>query len=293
MSNKSDGTLILDVRPEATFETCHRRGAVNIPLESLANRIHELPPRDRRLTVFDTCRTRASWARSRLRARGRSKIDVVHGESWLAAGPTAFGPSHDRLWEPHGLLIEGIEVARRLWGTVEGRTALDIACGSGRDAAYLALAGFSVTGWDVLPDALERCRETARRCGTSVRTECRDVEREAASQTVSDPVIEASRYDLICCFNFLHRPLLPWIARGVRPGGLVVYETFVHPQREMFGKPRRDAHLLTPGELRGYFEGWDVLAYREDLAGPRRHVASLIARKRPIMRARMSNKGTQ
>jgi len=93
--------------------------------------------------------------------------------------------------------------------------------------------------------------------------------------------LRASQYDLICCFNFLHRPLLPWILGGVRPGGLVVYETFVHPQREMFGKPRRDAHLLKSGELRGYFAGWDVLKYREGLTGPKRHVASVIARRRP------------
>jgi len=157
LSRESHDKLILDVRPEAEFETCHRLGTVNIPLESLAFRIHELPPREKGLTIFDTCRTRASWARSRLRARGRSKIDVVHGEAWLAAGPTACGPSHDRLWEPHGLLIEAVEAACQHWGAVQGRAALDIACGSGRDAAYLALSGFSVTGWDVLPDALERC----------------------------------------------------------------------------------------------------------------------------------------
>lgn len=271
MSSKRDDALILDVRHEGAFETCHRCGAVNIPLESLVARIHELPPRERRLTVFDTCRTRAFWARSRLRARGRSEINVVHGEAWLTTGPMACGPSIDRLWEPHGLLVEGVEAARRIWGKVEGRSALDIACGSGRDAVYLALAGFSVIGWDVLPDALDRCQETARRCGASVRTECRDVER--------NPMIDRLRYDLICCFNFLHRPLLPAILGGVRDGGLVVYETFVHPQREMFGRPRKEAHLLQPGELHGYFKRWDVLAHREGLAGPRRHVASLIARK--------------
>ena len=271
LSNKSDDARILDVRREDAFEACHRSGAVNIPLESLVTRIHELPPRGRRLTIFDTCRTRAAWACSRLRARGRSEIDIVHGEAWLATGPTARGPSTDRLWEPHGLLVEGVEAGRRLWGTVEGRLSLDVACGCGRDAAYLALAGFSVVGWDVLPDALARCRETTLRCDASVRTECRDVE--------IDPTIDPSGYDLICCFNFLHRPLLPAILGGVRDGGLVVYETFVHPQREMFGKPRREAHLLNPGELRGHFEGWHVLTYREHLAGPRRHVASLIARK--------------
>ena len=53
-----------------------------------------------------------------------------------------------------------------------------------------------------------------------------------------------SRHDLIRCFGFLHRPLLPSRVGGVRDGGLVVYETFVHPQREMFRKPRKDAHLV-------------------------------------------------
>lgn len=259
----------MDVRPEAAFEVLHRRGAVNIPLETLAGRIHELPPRDRALLVYDMHPTRARWAASRLRARRRWRIDIAWGADWLKGGLLASGPSRDRLWEPHGLLVEGLDWARRRWGSLEGRTALDIACGTGRDAVFMGLSGMAVEAWDVLPDAVRLCTGLAERNGVSIRASCRDVEKDAA--------IEPHRYDLITCFNFLHRPLMPVIASAVRPGGLVIYETFVTPQRDLFGRPRRDAHLLRPGELAAYFDGWRVLESREALAGPRRYVASLIA----------------
>lgn len=262
---------ILDVRSESAYLSRHRVGAVNIPLEGLTGRIHELPPREAPLTVYDLDRTRARRAASELLARGRHRVEIVSGPCWLAAGPTASGPSRDYLWQPHSLLVDAVDAARRLWGGIVNKTAVDIASGTGRDAVFLALAGFDVEAWDALPDALERCRATARRCRAAVRTHCRDVEAKIT--------IPADRFDLICCFNFLHRPLIPEMAAGLRPGGLLVYETFVDPQRELFGKPRRAQRVLRPGELQTFFTGWEILVSREGLARPRRMVASLIARK--------------
>ncbi len=264
-------TPLLDVRPESAFAILHRAGAVNIPLEELAGRIHELPPRGAALRVYDRCPVRARWARSRLRARGRGTPTVVSGEAWLRSGRTARGPSRNRLWQPHDLLKRAIAETRRVWSSVDRRPALDLACGAGRDAVFLALAGFETAAWDVLPDALERCRDLARRCGVAVTTECRDV--------VAEPRLPEGRFDLVCVFNFLHRPLMSAIAAAVRPGGFVVYETFVHPQRERFGKPRREAFLLQPGELPTWFEGWGTVWSHEGPAGPRRIAASLIAQR--------------
>jgi tellurite methyltransferase len=269
----SETAIILDVRPAADFERGHRRGAVNIPLEELRSRMHELPPRDAPLFIYDADRTRARWARSRLRARQRNVAEVIHGLEWLEAGPVESGASRGRLWRSQAVLVEAVGLARRVWPTVQGCKALDVACGSGRDAVFLAMEGFAVEAWDILPDALERCRDLARRCGVTVAAVCRDVE--------ADPAIPAESYDLICCFNFLHRPLMKAIADGVRPGGLVVYETFVQPQRELYGKPAREAHILRPGELPSWFQGWDVLSWREGLARPRRMTAALVAR-RPV-----------
>ena len=271
MANEPGIERILDVRPESAFLERHRVGAVNIPLESLSRRIHELPPPNAPLTVYDENRTRALWAKSRLRARGRTNVVAADGKSWVDAGKTTSGPSQDRLWQPHALLNEAVNVARQCWGRVDRKVALDIACGTGRDAAFLAMSGFTVEAWDVLPDALERCEEIAKRHGVSVRARCRDVEQ--------DTTIEPEQYDLVCCFNFLHRPLMPHLAGAVRRGGLVVYETFTDAQKSLFGKPKRDAFLLKPGELTDYFADWEILVYREGLTGPRRHAASLIARR--------------
>ncbi len=223
------------------------------------------------LTIYDADRRRARWAASRLRARGRRIARVVHGEDWLRAGPTATGPTRHRLWQPHGLLVEAVELARQSPTPTGRRRALDIACGNGRDAVFLAMSGLVAEAWDVLPDAIDLCQGLARRHGVSVAARCRDVE--------ADPTIEREHYDLVSCFNFLHRPLMGQIAAAVRPGGLVVYDTFVEPQRALYGRPRRDTHLLKSGELPTWFDGWEVLVWREGLNGPGRFSASLIARK--------------
>ncbi len=269
------GPPVLDVRPQAAFTALHRRGAANIPLDQLARRIHELPPRDTPVIVFDDVAIRARWAASRLRARRRPVADVAHGRDWLLAGPTESGPCAVRLWQPHALLVEAVRWAERLWGGTAGRRAADLACGTGRDPVWLALHGLDVEAWDILPDALERCRELADRNGARVRTTMRDLEAVGA--------IESGSFDLVSCFNFLHRPLMKDIAERVRPGGLAVYETFVDPQRELFGKPSRDAHILRRGELPSFFIGWEILISREGLAGERRMAASLVARK-PLTR---------
>jgi SAM-dependent methyltransferase len=234
--------------------------------------MHELPRRDSSLVIFDVDPARAKAAAERITAGDRRISEVVFGETWLQQGPTRSGPSSVRLWSPHSIVSEAVEHARRSWGDVTGRRALDIACGTGRDAIYLGLCGFDVEGWDILPDALERCDDLARRNGVTVRTRCRDVEEEGV-------IIEPQGYDLIACVNFLHRSLMSQIVAGVRRGGLVVYETFVEPQRERFGKPGREIHVLKPGELPQWFTGWELLACREGLSGPRRFAAGLIARR--------------
>ena len=263
---------ILDVRDGASFERLHRTGAVNIPLEELGRRMHELPSRNVPLFIFDALEERMNAAVEQLRAAERSVAQVAFGDAWLHGGPTQTGPSTCRLWSPHEIVCEASDHAKRLWGDVTGRSVLDIACGTGRDAVYLALQGFDVEAWDILPDALERCDELARRNGVTVRTAYRDVEAQGQ-------IIAPDAYDLIGCVNFLHRPLMPQIAEGVRSGGLIVYETFVEPQRERFGKPSREAHVLKPGELPNWFKGWEILACREGPSGPRRIAAGLIGQK--------------
>lgn len=269
-------TAILDVRRVVDFERAHHPSAANIPLEELDGRAHELPPRGVSILVYDDDPVRAAAARDALAAAGRGPVSVsTQGRRdgpWPGAEAWTSGPSAVRLWRPHPLLSEALTLtAPRSAGPTPPR-ALDAACGSGREAVTLALAGFVVDAWDILPDALERCDDLARRNRVRVFAQCRDLERRAGP--------EADAYDLVCVFNYLHRPLLPALFASVRCGGLLVYETFLVAQRDRYGKPRGEAHLLRPGELREAVpDGWKTIVYREGESTPGRITAALIAQR--------------
>ncbi len=261
---------ILDVRPSAQFEAGHRAGAVNIPLEELKLRIHELPPSGADLTLFDDDAARLREARAILQP-DRWKIVSVDDPTRLAHGPIETGPSAARLWQPHTFLVDVLPIIEREWCGLAGRRALDLACGSGRDAVFLAMQGMSVEAVDILPDAVQRAADLARRNGVPLRVRSADLE--------TGPALNAACCDLAVVFNFLHRPLIEQIREAVTPGGFVVYETFLQASRELYGKPSRDAHLLNPGELAAAFTGWRILVSREGPSGPRRIASGIVAQK--------------
>src|SRR5262249_26485501 len=123
---------------------------------------------------------------------------------------------------------------------------LDVACGTGRDAVFLAMEGFDVDAWDVDAEALARARALAERHGVTLRTAVVDLE------SSPPPAIPESAFALVACFRYLHRPLFPLLARAPQPGGALVYETYRQGQQR-FGRPRRPRFLLETGELREAF----------------------------------------
>ncbi len=64
-------------------------------------------------------------------------------------------------------------------------------------------------------------------------------------------------------FRFLYRPLAQQIEKTLRPGGLLLYETFTHRQREFARGPSNPAFLLAEGELPTLFPGLEVLDHWE------------------------------
>lgn len=289
-SDMSEAPALLDVRAEPEFQSGHTPGAANVPVENLGARLHELPPRGVTLMVEDVDAGRADAAAVFLRERGFE----VAPRAIDPAGARETGPARVRLWRPSPFLERALA---RLDATLlahltalRGRRdvgcdtsvasggaepaaprALDLACGSGRDAVFLALAGFAVEAIDVLPDALARARDLARRSGVEIETIERDVER--------DPALPAARYDLVAVFHFLSRPLLPTIRNAVKPCGYVVYETFHARTRETGRKPRNPAHLLETGELARAFAGFEVLVAEDAVPFDGRYVSRLLARK--------------
>jgi SAM-dependent methyltransferase len=152
-----------------------------------------------------------------------------------------------------------------------GGDALDLACGSGRHAIWLAEQGFRTTALDRDAAAIGAVDEEARRRGLSIRTRIADLE-------AGRPSLEPGSFDLIVVVHYLHRPLFPEIVGALRPGGVLVYETFTRAQAAR-GKPTNPAFLLEPGELVALVHPLEILARREgDFDG--RSVASVVAIRR-------------
>ena len=93
--------------------------------------------------------------------------------------------------------------------------------------------------------------------------------------------IEKSAYDVVICFNYLQRSLIPRIKDGLRPGGVVVYETFIIEQAQ-FGRPTNPDYLLKHNELLDMFRDFRCLRYREGIMENRRAVASIVAEKEQV-----------
>jgi len=265
-----DGPPLVDVRAEADFLLAHAPRAAGIPLEELAGRTHELPPREARVCVTDADPRRAEEAAAFLRLRGHA-VTVV---GWDAAAATESGPSHLCLWRPNPFLVEAVE---RIGGERAGgaranpRRALDLACGCGRDAVWLALQGYQVDAIDVLPDALRRTEDLARRSGVRVHTAPQDLERQ--------PNLGRGCYYLVTVFRFLHRDLIPAIREAVAPGGYVAYQTFHERNRETGRRPLSPEHLLQTGELARAFGGFEVLIARDAVEREGRFFSAILARR--------------
>ncbi len=148
---------------------------------------------------------------------------------------------------------------------------LDIAMGNGRNSVFLAENGFDVEGVDVDSKRISKALELAETKGVELRGRVADLETPGYS-------ITRETYDVIICFYYLQRSLTGRIIDGLKPGGMLVYETFIIDQAE-FGRPKNRDHLLAHNELLGMFSSLRCLRYREGLFGRRRAIASILAQK--------------
>ncbi|WP_305783240.1 class I SAM-dependent methyltransferase [Symbioplanes lichenis] len=136
---------------------------------------------------------------------------------------------------------------KALVGQVAGLTpgtALDLGCGEGADAVWLARQGWTVTGADISPIALDRAARHAEEAGVKV-----DLQRHDLSRTFPE-----GQFDLVSA-QFLHdygdfprTAILRRAAGAVAPGGVLLIESHQshgpHPQPE-----HGEVRFLSPGEL--------------------------------------------
>lgn len=122
-----------------------------------------------------------------------------------------------------------------------GATLLDVACGYGRHAKLFAARGVRVTAVDRDAHALASLAGIG-----NIVTECRDLEGEDRSPDAWPYAAESFDAVLVC--NYLWRPTLARLIASIRPGGVLLYETFL-AGHERFGKPSRAEFLLREREL--------------------------------------------
>ena len=159
-----------------------------------------------------------------------------------------------------------LDVVVRAAGALEPGRALDLACGTGRHALYLAQRGWRVTALDASAVAIGILRERAQALGVEVDARVADLE-------APEFEIEPAAYDLICDCCYLQRDLFPKMRSGVRAGGVIVAAIPMVDDAPGL-KPMSPAFLVESGELRKYLDGGRVL---HEWEGRRREGARRIA----------------
>lgn len=148
-------------------------------------------------------------------------------------------------------------------------TALDLACGTGRNTHFLEAKGFLVDAVDLSDYALSQIRDTQNII--KIETD------------LDDYNLKESTYDLVLNCNYLNRRLMHQMMASLKEGGLVIFETFIvaHDKPEQ-GSMNPD-YLLEKNELLHAFGDLEIIYYEEkegvNLRGEKNKTASLVAKK--------------
>ncbi len=132
--------------------------------------------------------------------------------------------------------------------------ALDLACGLGANAIFLAEKGLKVTALDISSTAIEKLRAFAGR---------RELAIEARQEALTPASLQASAFDVIVISRFLDRSLKDAILAALKPGGLLFYQTFTRLKVHA-GGPNNPAYLVDTGELLRLFSALRTVYYRDN-----------------------------
>ena len=143
-----------------------------------------------------------------------------------------------------------------------GGSVLDLACGGGRHARLFLDRGHPVT-------ALDRDVAQARLAEGAELI-------QADLEDGSPWPLAGRTFDAVVVTNYLWRPLFPALLAALKPGGVLLYETFALGN-EKFGRPANPDHLLRRGELLDVTRGLTIIAYEDGIEGRAKVVQRLAA----------------
>jgi len=151
--------------------------------------------------------------------------------------------------------------------TSRDNRALDLACGTGRHTRALLAAGYRVVAADISHVALSTLRNSLPNVANPVLVQI-DVEEWPFAR---------ESFDLVIQIDFLDRDSLASIRSTVKPGGLLLIDTFAGEPLPGRPGPQRPAWRLVHGELESCFSDWDIVRIADD---PARDRAAILARRR-------------
>jgi SAM-dependent methyltransferase len=267
---------IIDCRNYDQFFASHHRDACHIPADELFQRMHELPEKGREILLIIDGETeqpaKAFFSEKAYPISQTQRWTTSYEQELAEQGLLAKGRSSMRYWRPSNLVQQFC--SEQLQQLADNAQALDIAAGAGRDSVYLALHGINVTALDVNPDAIARTKRLAEVNQVSVATKCIDLESNNA------PLAQFSdnSFDFIVVCRYLHRPLFCDIKRLIKPGGFLLYHTFMQGS-EKFGSPRNPNYLLKDNELAEVFNNFNIIKNEIEYLQDGRPTSFFIAQK--------------
>ena len=260
--------VCIDLRP-ASHAT--QPGACSVPLATLERRLFELPPPGEwPLELVGTSEQLAA-ARELLYPKGWRAREIEIGAD-ASADAAAAAPAAVSPYRPNSFLAAALDALPELDHAALPGLAVDLGCGSGRDAVHLAhvlsqrAPRWSVVGVDNHAAALDRGRLLAERVlpgakgddggsdGSLPTTRCDFVAadlRKRGLETLLDSRPDAPLRLVHGC-RWLDVKLLSEIPALLAPGGYFLWSTFLDPPdgSEPLAPPYRRSRRLSSGQMR-------------------------------------------
>jgi SAM-dependent methyltransferase len=183
--------------------------------------------------------------------------------------------AYARRLKPSSFLVESLP---KLEIAADPPRAVDVACGLGRNALYLARRGWEVGAIDVSDVALQKLVAAAAAESLAINCVAADLEADPAAVA---RCAGGHRYDLALVVRYANLPLIRRLPEVIAPGGYLLVEKHLVTDVDVVG-PRDPRFRARPGELREAAEGLEIVEYREgvieDPDGRRVALVRLLAR---------------
>lgn len=270
---------ILDFRSQEAFISGHLIDATWMMFDRLAESLNQLPAAPATLFLVGD-KAQIEEASILLDSKGYE----VNGSLVVDAKTLGFwqnslkddwvaGKESKRLWQPSSIVTEWVEKYRNML-TVERPNVLDLGCGGGRDAVFLAKQKMQVMAIDNKANVISRAKQLAQANGAQVQFKCCDLNKVGC-------LPPAGEFDLIVGVRFLNRELLPKLIDILAPNGFILWQTFVDIDEEGYelSSPKNPNFILKTGELAEVFASLQIFTDRIQKLTDNRPVNTFIAQK--------------